>query len=106
MLGRACPSIPLTWATSRRTSMIRWLAKVWRRSWKSDPPPTLVEARAEGRAPEHPLGDVVVQERRPPAGREHVVGAGAETRALLVAPQDRAKLREQRELAHRGAGLR
>src|SRR6266403_1045677 len=34
MLVRAWPRMRLTWTTSRRMSMIRWLAKVWRRSWK------------------------------------------------------------------------
>src|SRR5437764_709688 len=32
MLGRAWPRMRLTWATSSLRSMIRWLAKVWRRS--------------------------------------------------------------------------
>ena len=32
---------------------------------EADPPPSPVEARAEGRAAEHPLGDVVVEEGRP-----------------------------------------
>ncbi len=30
----AWPRMRLTWATSRRRSTIRWLANVWRRSWK------------------------------------------------------------------------
>jgi hypothetical protein len=30
----AWPSMRLTWQTSRRRSTMRWLAKVWRRSWR------------------------------------------------------------------------
>jgi hypothetical protein len=85
--------------------MIRWLAKVWRRSWKRTRRPGL-SSPAPAAAVEHPLGDVVVQKRRAVAGREHVIGSARETGPAFVLAEDGGELGEERDLADGGARLR
>jgi hypothetical protein len=51
----------LTWATSRPRSTIRWLAKVWRKSWKRSAGPTIaVEAGDVSRPLQHLPGHVAL----------------------------------------------
>ena len=64
MLVRAWPRIRLTWTTSRRMSMIRWLAKVWRQVVEAHPPPVAIETGVDGGAAHDAPRDVAVEERR------------------------------------------
>src|SRR5437870_10954484 len=75
-------------------SMIRWLANVWRRSWKRTrrpwrSRPEATAARRDGSPTQHPLRDVVVQERGATRGCEHVIGPAGETGAAFVLAQNR-----------------
>jgi hypothetical protein len=102
MLVRAWPRMRLTWTTSRWMSMIRWLAQVV----KAHPPAVDIESGIDGGAAEHPLGDIVMEERRTLGGRKHVVGAACESGVALVVAEDCGELSEQRDLADGGARLR
>jgi hypothetical protein len=51
-----------------------------------------IESGVDGGASEHPLGDVVVQERRAVRGREHVVRFGSEAGVSFVLLENRGEL--------------
>ncbi len=55
---------------------------------EAHPPAVDIESGIDGGAAEHPLGDIVVEERRTVGGRKEVVGAACESGVALVLAED------------------